>query len=136
MLKKNVSLLILIVGFLLLMYYIVINIGNNVSYDLQLGYEPSQEFVRMSDHKTEFENNKRLIALAIYPDKRPSLLRAQLYVTRKGDVKILQNEEMIETKDLAGFEMILNNINWPVGEYTLYFKRGLEIEKSLDFTLK
>lgn len=32
--------------------------------------------------------------------------------------------------------MRLKNLDWEPGEYTLYFKRGLNIQKQLDITLE
>lgn len=111
------------------------NLATNKNYDLQLGFSQNQEFTKMNDSANKFKNNAQLIAMAIYPDKKDSLLQAQLYVTKRGDSEILQLEKMRETSDLAAFEMRLKNLEWDNGEYTLYFKRGLNIQKSLDFTL-
>lgn len=90
----------------------------------------------MNDHSDHFKNNAVLIAMAIYPDKKESLRQAQLYVTKRGDSEILQVQKERETADLAAFEMRLKNLKWEPGEYTLYFKRGLEIQMKLDFKLE
>ncbi|MNP45835.1 hypothetical protein D3C76_1397880 [compost metagenome] len=115
---------------LLFKYYV-----KNDSYDLQLGYSQNQELPGLVDNGTKFENKKTLIALAIYPDKKNSLGQAQIYVTKKGDSKILQTEQIREYADLAAFEMRMSNLKWGKGEYTLYFKRGENIVKQLDFVL-
>lgn len=108
----------------------------NKEYDLQLGHTQNQESPKMNDHSNHFINKSPLIALAIYPDKKEKLTQAQLYITKRGDSEILQVEKMRETPDLAAFEMRLKNLDWEPGEYTLYFKRGLNIQKKLDFTLE
>ncbi|MDU4697724.1 MAG: hypothetical protein E6Y08_18115 [Paenibacillus sp.] len=110
--------------------------ARNTKYDLQLGHVPNQEFPRINDSSDYFKNNGRLIAMAIYPDKKESLRQAQLYVTKRGDSEVLQVEKTRETADLAAFEMRLKNLEWGPGEYTLYFKRGLDIQMKLDFTLE
>ncbi|MDU2240447.1 MAG: hypothetical protein E7E23_07680 [Paenibacillus sp.] len=110
--------------------------ARNTKYDLQLGHVPNQEFAKMNDHSDHFKNNAVLIAMAIYPDKKESLRQAQLYVTKRGDSEILQVQKERETADLAAFEMRLKNLQWEPGEYTLYFKRGLDIQMKLDFTLE
>lgn len=111
------------------------NYVKNDSYDLQLGFSQNQELPGLVDNGTKFENKKTLIALAIYPDKKNSLGQAQIYVTKKGDSKILQTEQIREYADLAAFEMRMSNLKWGKGEYTLYFKRGENIVKQLDFVL-
>lgn len=103
----------------------------NDSYDLQLGFSQNQELPGLVDNGTKFENKKTLIALAIYPDKKNSLGQAQIYVTKKGDSKILQIEQIREYADLAAFEMKMHNLKWGNGEYTLYFKRGENIVSNL-----
>ncbi|WP_059050268.1 hypothetical protein [Paenibacillus senegalimassiliensis] len=109
---------------------------SNKTYDLQLGHNPNQELPKMDDDGVSFKNDTRLIAMAIYPDKKEQILQAQLYVTKRGESRVLQVEKMRETADLAAFEMRLRNLSWEPGEYTIYFKRGTEIQLSLDFTLK
>ncbi|WP_059041422.1 hypothetical protein [Paenibacillus rubinfantis] len=111
-------------------------LARNTKYDLQIGYTQNQEFPKINDHSDHFKNNAQLIAMAIYPDKKESLRQAQLYVTKRGDSEILQVENMRETADLAAFEMRLNNLQWEPGEYTLYFKRGTDLQMKLDFTLE
>lgn len=112
--------------------------SQNTKYDLQLGTEQHNEFPKMVDHGTEFKNDATLTAMAIFPDgdKKKNLLRAQLSVTRKGEITVLQKEDIRVHFDLAAYPMRLENLQWPPGEYTLYFRIGQETEKSLDFTLK
>lgn len=112
--------------------------SQNTKYDLQLGTEQHDEFPKMVDHGTEFKNDATLTAMAIFPDgdKKKNLLRAQLFVTRKDETTVLQKEDIRVYFDLAAYPMRLENLQWPSGAYTLYFKLGLEIEKSMDFILK
>ncbi|MGG4553867.1 hypothetical protein [Paenibacillus humicus] len=112
------------------------NLTTNNSYDLQLGFTSNHELPKINDSSDRFINHAPLTAIAIYPDQKESLLQAQLYVTKRGESEILQQESMRETEDLAGFEMRLHNLEWEKGDYTLHFKRGLDIQKSLDFTLR
>lgn len=111
------------------------NLTANRSYDLQLGWTSNHELPKINDSSDRFINHAPLTAIAIYPDQKESLLQAQLYVTKRGEGEILQQESMRETEDLAAFEMRLHNLEWEKGDYTLHFKRGLNIQKSLDFTL-
>lgn len=131
-------LLILIPGIILIVLSINIFLflGSNKTYDLQLGHIQNQELPKMNDHSDHFNNDRQLISMAIYPDKKEALRQAQLYVTRRGDSEVLQVEKWIERADLAAMEMRMKNLDWEPGEYTLYFKRGLDIQKSLDFTLE
>ncbi len=137
--KRRTMLLLIPLG-ILAMIVLFLNVYptlvRNTKYDLQLGFVQNQEFPRINDLSDHFKNEARLIAMAIYPDKKESLRQAQLYVTKRGDSEILQVENMRETADLAAFEMRLNNLQWEPGEYTLYFKRGTDIQKKLDFTLE
>ncbi|MNW35210.1 hypothetical protein D3C74_122010 [compost metagenome] len=114
MLKMRYAIILLIVGAVVLFYNVVINWGAHTEYDLLIGYQASTEFAEIVDPNTEFINDRRLIA----------------------NSEILQQTDMRETADLAAFELALNNLKWPKGEYTVFFKRGLEIEKSLDIILK
>lgn len=125
---------VFIAGFLAVFYLT----EQNRSYDLQLGKSTSDEFPKLTDHGTEFKNDTTLIALAIFPDKKykKNLLGANLYVTEKGEVAVLQTEKIRVTEDLAAYEMRLKNLNWPSGEYTLHFKVGTELVKSIDFVLR
>ncbi|GIP47777.1 hypothetical protein J53TS2_13680 [Paenibacillus sp. J53TS2] len=136
--KRRLILLTMVLGVsaIILFLYLYPQLGRNTKYDLQLGHVPNQEFARMNDHSDHFKNNAVLIAMAIYPDKKESLRQAQLYVTKRGDSEVLQVQKERETADLAVFEMRLKNLEWGPGEYTLYFKRGLEIQMKLDFTLE
>ncbi|WP_339818477.1 hypothetical protein MKZ15_22935 [Paenibacillus sp. FSL R7-0216] len=136
--KRRLILLTMVLGVsaIILFLYLYPQLGRNTKYDLQLGHVPNQEFARMNDHSDHFKNNAVLIAMAIYPDKKESLRQAQLYVTKRGDSEVLQVQKERETADLAAFEMRLKNLEWGPGEYTLYFKRGLEIQMKLDFTLE
>lgn len=131
-------LLILISGIIITMLSINVFLfwGSNKTYDLQLGHVQNQESPKMNDHYDHFKNDQQLIAMAIYPDKKEALRQAQLYVTQKGSSEVLQVEKWIERADLAAMEMRMKNLDWAPGEYTLYFKRGLDIQKSLDFTLE
>lgn len=124
---------VFIAGFLAVFYLT----EQNRSYDLQLGKSTSDEFPKLTDHGTEFKNDSTLIALAIFPDKKykKNLLGANLYVTEKGEVAVLQTEKIRVTEDLAAYEMRLKNLKWPSGEYTLHFKVGTELVKSIDFVL-
>lgn len=126
--------IILIAGFLGIFHFT----GQNKTYDLQLGKSISHEFPKIIDDGTEFMNDSTLIALAVFPDGKykKNLLRAHLYVTGKGDTAVLQEEYIRVTEDLAGYEMRLKNLKWPPGEYTLYFKVGTVLEKSIDFLLR
>lgn len=111
------------------------DLTTNSNYDLQIGFTQNHELPKINDSSNNFINSAPLTALAIYPDKKDSLLQAHLYVTKHGESEILQQEKMREANDLAAFEMKLHNLEWEEGDYTLYFKRGLNIQKSLDFTL-
>ncbi|MBM6996093.1 hypothetical protein IM700_010595 [Paenibacillus sp. DXFW5] len=128
--------MVLGVSAIFLFLYLYPQLVRNTKYDLQLGHTPNPEFARINDHSDHFVNNAGLIAMAIYPDKKESLRQAQLYVTKRGDREVLQVQKERETADLAAFEMRLKNLKWEPGEYTLYFKRGLEIQMKLDFTLE
>ncbi|GAA0135186.1 hypothetical protein YSY43_20260 [Paenibacillus sp. YSY-4.3] len=112
------------------------NLTTNSSYDLQLGFTANHEFPKINGSSNDFMNTAPLTAIAIYPDQKESLFQAQLYITKRGDKEILQQEKMRETSDLAAFEMRLHNLDWEKGDYTLYFQRGLDIQESLDFTLR
>ncbi|CAM4197224.1 hypothetical protein U9M73_16945 [Paenibacillus phoenicis] len=137
--KRKIMLLTIPLAFLtmvVLFLNLYPTLVRNTKHDLQLGFIQNQEFPRINDHSDHFKNNAGLIAMAIYPDKKESLRQAQLYVTKRGDSEILQVEKMRETADLAAFEMRLKNLQWEPGEYTLYFKRGSDIQMKLDFTLE
>lgn len=140
MMKRKTTLIIIsilgVISVLILSRILFSNLTTNSNYDLQLGFTQNNEFPKINDTSNNFINSAPLIALAIYPDKKESLLQAQLYVTKRGESEILQQEKMRESDDLASFEMRLHNLEWEKGEYTLYFKRGLDIQKSLDFTLR
>ncbi|GAA0135174.1 hypothetical protein YSY43_20140 [Paenibacillus sp. YSY-4.3] len=138
--KRKTTLIIIsilgIISIFLLSRVLFSNLTTNSNYDLQLGFTQNHELPKINDSSNNFINSAPLTAIAIYPDKKESLLQAQLYVTKHGESEILQQEKMRETNDLAAFEMKLNNLEWEKGEYTLYFKRGLDIQESLDFTLR
>lgn len=136
--RKNVILIVVPVIMLVVLIGIFKLTSQNTIYDLQLGKKTSDEFPKIIDKGTDFQNNSTLIALAIFPDKdyKKNLMRAQLYVTRKGDTNELQKEYIRVTEDLAAHEMRLDNLKWPPGEYTIYFKTGSELVKSVDFSLR
>lgn len=105
-------------------------------YDIQLGTIQNQEFPKINDHSNHFRNNKQLIVMAIYLDKLNESLPAHLYITKRGDSLILQEKKLKESRDLASIEMRLQNLEWELGEYTIYFKRGQEVVKTFDFLLE
>lgn len=110
------------------------------TYEIQIGTTTNDELPGVHDPGGEFKNNHPLKVVAIYHATNADAVNlsaeARIFITKKNNASVLQEQVVGEFPNIAAVSMELNNMNWSSGTYIAHFERnGVEM-KSKEFDLK
>lgn len=110
------------------------------TFKIQIGTVLNDEVPGMRDAKSKFKNDKPLKVIVVYHPTSYDAARfngdARVYITKKGEYKVLQDHLTDEFPNMAEISFELHNLWWDKGKYVVHFERDGQEVQTKEFELK